>query len=158
VSTTITATGICPACEETVRIRKAGVLYVHEKPYDPDGPIVGTITEDGVVWHTACAGSGQQPAVVLELTFARWLYAHRGRRDWRHNPIAQLAQYAFGTRGGCGDRGPGEVDWTTAEQFHIARHRLPTGAGPDKTSCDWVCQFIEQAAEEYAAFLAAVPN
>lgn len=153
MTATISATGLCPVCEETVRIRRNGNLYGHEQPYDPDGPIVGTLTATGVAWHTSCPGSGQRPAVVLELTFARWLHGHVARRDAHDNPITYLAQRMFHGCSRTPVRGPADVAWSTAEELHQALHHA--GRGPD---CDWLCGYLEQARTAFAEATSDEPN
>lgn len=152
---TITTTGLCPVCEETVRIRRDGTLYKHQQPYDPDGPIVGTLTADGVVWHTGCPGSGRRPAVQLPMTFARWLRGHVARRDARDNPVTYLAQRMFHGCSRSPVRGPADVDWSTAEELHGVLHRA--GAGRDR-SCDWLCGYVEQAGNAFVDFTRDEPN
>ena len=152
---TIPATGLCPVCEETVRIRLDGSLYKHERPYDPDGPIVGTITDGGVVWHTDCAGSGQRPAAILPMTFARWLHGHVARRDARDNPATYLAQRMFHGCSRSSVRSPGDVDWATAEELHTVLHR--EGSGRDR-GCDWLCGYVEQASAAYGAYETQLPS
>jgi hypothetical protein len=151
----MTATGLCRVCEETVRVRKDGCVRQHPRS---DGVLVATLTDAGWVQHVHCAGSGRPPSVVLELTFPRWLHRQRGRRDWRESTAAQLARHVFGEPGGCGDRGPGEVDWETAEGLHAELHQEQLRATGSELRqpyngqrCDWVCRFAEEAGREYAA-------
>lgn len=148
---TITATGLCPVCEETVRIRQGGTLFKHDRPYDPDGPIVGTITRDGVAWHAGCAGSGQRPTVTFPMTFARWLHGHVARRDARDNEVTHLAQWMFRPCSCSPVRSPAEVDWATAEELHTALHR--EGFVRDR-GCDWLCGYVERAGATFAEYQA----
>ncbi|MCX4750956.1 hypothetical protein OG455_41480 [Kitasatospora sp. NBC_01287] len=147
MTATITTTGLCPVCEETIRIRNNGTLYRHEQPYDPDGPIVGTITDGGVVWHTQCGGSGRKPAVALPMTFARWLHGHAARRDAHENPVTYLAQRMFRGCSYSPRSGPADVDWSTAGELHEVLHREGFGR---EGGCDWLCGYVEQAGEDFA--------
>jgi hypothetical protein len=137
--------GLCSVCEATVRIRKDGRTYAHPQPYDPDASIVCSIIDGRVVVHSDCPGGNQPPAVLLEMTFARWLHAHAGRRDFRENQVTFLAQHMFRpctrTR-----KTPADVTWARPEELHLEFH----DAGG---TCGWQCRYIEQAAAAYASFV-----
>jgi hypothetical protein len=137
---TITASGLCPVCEETVRIRRNGTLYRHQRPYDPDGPI-------GITYH--CAGSGRTPAVTLPMTFARWLRGHVARRDARDNPVTYLAQRMFHACTRNPVKAVADVDWTTAEELHTELHR--EGSGRDR-GCDWLCSYVQDTQIAFAEY------
>jgi hypothetical protein len=126
--------GICGHCEQTLPIRRDGCLKVHPVPYDPEGPIV----------YTNCLGGDRPPAVILDMTFARWLHAHVARRDYRTNPITFLARHMFRpcsrTR-----KTPADVTWSSPEELHLQFH----AAGDP---CGWQCQYIQQAAAAYAEY------
>jgi len=134
---TITASGLCPVCEETVRVRRDSTLYKHARPYDSDGPI-------GL--STRCHGSGRQPAVALPMTFARWLHGHVARRDARDNPVTYVAQRMFHACTRNPVKAVADVDWTNAEELHAELHR--EGSGRDR-GCDWLCGYVEQAGAAY---------
>ncbi|MEZ0094994.1 hypothetical protein [Streptacidiphilus sp. EB129] len=143
------AEGLCPVCEQTTRIRRNGSLYKHPTL---GTAVITTITAD----DDNCTGSGRLPSVVLEMTFARWLHAHRARRDFRTNDITLIAQYAFGERNSCAPlRTPEDVNWTTADGFHAHIHTRPTGHVPEGTSCDWRCRMIEAASAVHQAAYAS---
>lgn len=139
--------GLCSVCEETVRLRRDGRIFKHPKPYDPDASITGTITANGIEWHTQCGGSGQQPAARLEMTFARWLHAHVKRRDARDNPVTFLAQWIYRPCTCSPGRTPADVSWRTVEELHDLRHG-------DKPACDWLCRSIRQAGERHETYAA----
>ncbi|MFE2407079.1 hypothetical protein ACFXDE_01910 [Kitasatospora sp. NPDC059408] len=136
--------GLCGVCEATVQVRRDSRLKVHPAPYDADTPIVFTITDRGPVACTNCPGSGEPPAVLLEMTFARWLHAHANRRDAHTNAITYLAQHMFRpcsrTR-----KTPADVTWSTVDELHLLLHG-------DDTDCGWQCRYIEQVAVAYAAY------
>lgn len=137
MSTTVTATGLCPVCEETVRLRRDGSLYRHQLPFDPDGP---------VRLSNPCPGSGELPAVRLEMTFARWLHAHVARRDARESPVTYLAQRMFHGCSRSPVQSPADVGWVTADELHQVLHQEPGRA----SGCDWLCGYVEQAGTAYA--------
>jgi hypothetical protein len=140
------AEGLCRVCEQTTRVRSNGLLYKHPK-------FAYTVTSAITAEDNNCTGSGQLPSIVLEMTFARWLHAHRTRRDFRTNDITLLAQYAFGERNSCAPlRTPADVSWTTAEAFHVHIHTRPTGVGPEKISCDWRCRMIDKVSISYQTY------
>ncbi|MGE7439809.1 hypothetical protein [Kitasatospora sp. NPDC001175] len=99
--------------------------------------------------NTDCAGSGQQPVVRLEMTFARWLHAHHRRRDAPENPITYLAQRVFPPCTGTPARTPADVSWATPEELHLVLR----GESHD---CDWLCSYVEQTAEEFEKYTAAI--
>jgi hypothetical protein len=133
--------GVCSVCEETVRLRKNGTTYAHPIPVDINMPLVGTITDQGIVWEENCAGGGQHPTVILEMTFARWLHAHVARRDARTNPVTYLAQRAFRP---CSRTRKTLVDivWASPDELHLLLHGTS-----DK--CGWQCRYVKQAASEW---------
>lgn len=137
MSTTVTATGLCPVCEETIRIRLDGTLYKHEQPYDPDGPI-------GL--SNLCHGSGRQSVMTLPMTFARWLHGHVARRDARDNPVTYVAHRMFRGCSRSPVQSPADVGWATADELHQVLHQEP-GRG---SGCDWLCGYVEQAGTAYA--------
>jgi hypothetical protein len=142
MSTSIPDQGLCGTCEETVRLRRDGSLYRHQLPYDPDGP---------VRLSNPCPGSGELPAVRLEMTFARWLHVHVARRDARDNPVTYLAQRMFH---GC-TRNPvkavTDVGWAQADELHQVLHQEPGRA----SGCDWLCGYAQQAGAQYAEYRTA---
>lgn len=141
--------GLCAACEETVALRRDGRAVKHSQPYDPDGPIVGTITPNGVTWLTGCQGGGQHPSVRLEMTFPRGLRAHHKRRDARDNPVTFLAQWAFKPCTRTPAKTVAEVGWATPDEL-----RLQLMARPGE--CDWIAEYIDAAEAGYGAYLAQV--
>lgn len=119
------ALGLCPTCRRPVRLRVDGVTRHHRAP---NGRI--------------CV---QRRVDSVPVTFARWLYTQRTRRDASTNPITLLAEVEFGGPRHCGDRGPGDVTWTTADELHTVLHNRH-GAG---RSCDWLCDHVATAGAEY---------
>lgn len=131
--------GLCPVCEGEIRIRKTGVLYSH-----------------------GCIGDGREPAAVLEPTFARWLWTHAARRDYRKNRITRLAQIEFRGCTYSPHRTPLDVPWTTAEELHNHWHQIQlerTGSDIlqpyNGQRCNWICRDITRATEVYDRLVAA---
>ncbi|WP_354643898.1 hypothetical protein [Kitasatospora camelliae] len=139
---------LCAVCEETVAIRRDGRTAKHPAPYDPDAPIVGTITPDGVTWHTGCHGSNQQPSVRLEMSFARWLRAHHKRRDARDNPVTMLAQWVFKPCTHTKAKTVSELTWSTPEELRLI-YMARQG------DCNWIGEYIDRAEAEFEAYSAA---
>jgi len=125
--------GLCPGCRRPVRLRVDGVLRHHRAP---NGRI--------------CL---QRRVDQVPTTFVRWLYLHRSRKDAWTNPITQLAQCEFGGPRMCGDHGPDQQAWTTAEQLHTDVHMRRT----HRNGCDWYCEQVAVAGAVYAGLIAAQP-
>lgn len=134
--TTIPDEGICSVCEETVRLRRDGRTWRHDRPYDPHGPI-------GL--YNQCLGAGQHPAVRLEMSFARWLRAHHTRRDGRTNAVTFLAQWVFQACSRTPAKTVAEVDWASPEELRL---RLMARPG----ECDWIAEYIDQAERAYETY------
>ena len=152
--------GLCRVCEAEQPVRVDGTVAVHDGP--PDGPIHVVRTAQGWASHQRCPGSRRPPAVVLEPTFARWLHAHAARRDAASNPATFLGQAMFRgcTRGPY--RMPGDVEWRTAGELHAHLHgRQAARTGSPLTRrycgemCDWMCEYVDQAAAVYEQLCAA---
>lgn len=144
--TTIPDEGLCGVCEETVRLRR-GRTVKHAKPFDPDAPIAFTVVDGQVASVSAnCPGSGQHPAVRLEMTFARWLRAHHTRRDARENRVAYLAQHVF--RPCTRVKALSEVSWSTAEELRLLFVR-------QSPRDPWLVELVDEAEAAFEAFVAA---
>jgi hypothetical protein len=141
IATTIPGQGLCAVCEQTVSIRLDGTTYAHPIPPDVNAPLVGTLTADGIVWIDDCAGGNRPPALLLEMTFARWLHAHAGRRDTRTNPVAWLAKRCFRP---CPRtvRTPADVPWTGSDELHLLLHGTAD-------TCNQACRILALAAAAY---------
>jgi hypothetical protein len=137
--------GLCVVCEETVRLRRDGRTVKHSRPRDPDGPISFTLIGSEWVPASGCLGSAQQPAVRLEMTFARWLRAHHARRDFRENPVSFLAQWVF--RPCTRVKALSEVSWASPDEL-----RLQLMAKPGQ--CDWIGRYIDAAEAGFEAYAA----
>lgn len=130
--------GLCAVCEETVRLRRDGRTVKHPRPYDPDGPI-------GL--SNRCAGGEQQPAVRLEMSFARWLRAHHKRRDARENPVTFLAQRVFQACSRTPAKTMAELNWSTPEELRLWLVQPVVN--------DWLGEYIDQAQANYEAYASA---
>lgn len=146
--------GLCPTCDREIKIRRDGNLQAHGRPRGSDAPIVCDSNGYAI---TGCSGSSRQPAAQLEPTFARWLWTHAARRDWRDNRTAYLAGAMFRGCTRSPNRAPLDVPWTTADELHDHLHgrqaahtgseiRQPYNGG----RCDWMCRDVETAAAQYA--------
>jgi len=129
--------GLCAVCEETVPLRRDGRTPKHDKPYDPDGPI-------GL--YNRCLGAEQQPAIRLDMTFARWLRAHHKRRDARDNPITFLAQRVFQACSRTPAKTVAELSWSTVEELRLLLVQPRVN--------EWIAAYLDQAEAAYGAYQA----
>ena len=141
--------GLCAVCEETVVLRRDGRTRKHPRPIDADAPYVFTIINGRSVADTNCPGADQQPAVRLEMTFARWLRAHHKRRDARDNPVSFLAQWVFKPCTRTRAKTVAEVSWQWSAPAELRAYLLVPGRN------DWIGRYIDQVEAGYEAYTAA---
>jgi hypothetical protein len=150
---------LCPECQSEVKIRADRRLPKHERQYGLDDSIC--CDRDGYV-ITRCPGSERVAGEPLEPTFARWLWMQSKRRDDDINVLTRFAAFQFR---GC-TRSPRltarDMEWTTAEELHGRIHLIQLArAGtvdmnpPMGRRHDWMCDYLQQAAETYQRLRAA---
>ena len=117
--------GRCPDCPDEIRIRGNGRLYAH-----------------------GCSGDGILPLLVLQPTFARWLWTQSKRRDDYTNPLTCFAGRIFRPCACSPKRTAADVDWSTPEELHDWLHRRQRRLG-GRDECDWLCRDLDTAAAAY---------
>lgn len=153
---------LCPECRSEVKIRADRKLPKHDRQYGPDDPIY--CDSDGYI-ITRCPGSERPAGEPLEPTFARWLWMQSKRRDDDTNTLTRFAAFQFR---GC-TRSPRltarDMEWTTAEELHGRIHLIQLArAGtvdmnpPMGKRHDWMCDYLQQAAETYQRLIASPPG
>lgn len=123
--------GRCPDCPDEIRIRSNGHLYAH-----------------------GCTGDGSLPLLVLQPTFARWLWTQSKRRDDYTNPLTCFAGRVYRGCTRAPKRHAGDMPWSNATELHDHLHAVKKQRG-GRDDCDWLCRDLNAAAEAYAQLAAA---
>lgn len=153
---------LCPECQKEIKVRVDRKLPKHERQYGPDDPIY--CDSDGYI-ITRCPGSERPAGEPLEPTFARWLWMQSKRRDDDTNVLTRFAAFQFR---GC-TRSPRstarDMEWVTAGELHGRLHliQLARTGSPVKNPltgeyCNWMCDYLQRAAEAYQQLREAAGN